>query len=108
MVHLPQPDLQSEVEEDAYRKKVLNTFFRHGYLNRIPSQLKKQYIVLEKIVEEFEPDHAYSEREVNYILLDFHEDVATLRRLLISFKLMEREGGIYKRVLAESESQNIA
>jgi len=108
MIHLPQQGLRAEVEEDAYRKKVLNTFLRRGRLNRIPTQLKKQYIVMEKIVEEFEPDRAYPEREVNHILLDFHEDVATLRRSLISFKLMEREGGIYKRVLTEFEYEDTA
>lgn len=101
VVHLPQPGLQAEVEEDAYRIKVLNTFFKHGRLIQIPTQVKKQRIIVEKIVEEFEPDRVYPEREVNHILLDFHEDVATLRRSLISFKLMEREAGIYKRVIPE-------
>lgn len=101
VVHLPQPGLQAEVEEDAYRNKVLNTFLKRGRLIQIPTQVKKQRIILEKIVEEFEPDRTYSEREVNHILLDFHEDVATLRRSLISFRLMEREAGIYKRVIPE-------
>ena len=98
MVHLPQPGLNAEVEEDAYRKKVLNTFFSRGSLNQIPTQVKKQQIVMEKIVEEFEPDREYTEREVNHILLDFNEDVATLRRSMISFRLMHRERGIYQRV----------
>jgi len=101
VVHLPQPGLQAEVEEDAYRIKVLNTFFKRGRLIQIPTQVKKQRIILEKIVEEFEPDRVYPEREVNHILLDIHEDVATLRRSLISFRLMEREAGIYKRVIPE-------
>ncbi len=102
MVHLPQTGLSAEVEEDAYRKKVLKTFFKRGRLIQIPTQVKKQRIVLEKIVEEFEPNRAYPEREVNHILLDFHEDVATLRRSLISFKLMERERGVYRRILTNT------
>jgi hypothetical protein len=101
MVHLPQRGLKAEVEEDAYRKKVLHTFFSRGRLKQIPTQVKKQQIVMEKIVEDFEPDRTYSEREVNHILLDFNEDVATLRRSLISFKLMEREAGIYRRIMPE-------
>ena len=40
-------------------------------------------IILEVIVKEVEPEHAYTEIEVNRILLEFHEDVATLRRGLI-------------------------
>ena len=99
MVHLPQPGLEAEVEEDAYRKKVLHTFFARGSLTQIPTQVKKQRIIMEKIVEEFEPDRSYTEREVNHILLDFHEDVATLRRAMISFKLIKRERGIYRRVV---------
>jgi len=103
MVHLPQHGLQAEVEEDAYRKKVLKTFFFFFYLTQIPTQVKKQRIVMEKIVEEFEPNREYPEREVNHILLDFHEDVATLRRSLISFKLMERERGVYRRTSPETK-----
>jgi ArsR family transcriptional regulator len=106
VVHLPQPGLRAEVEEDAYRNKVLNTFLKHGRLIQIPTQIKKQRIILEKIVEEFEPDHSYPEREVNHILLDFHEDVATLRRSMISFKLMEREAGIYQRVITKPKNQD--
>jgi ArsR family transcriptional regulator len=97
LVHLPQPSLFSEVEQDAYRKKVVNTFFRHGRLVQIPAQLKKRTIVLEKIADAFEPDREYPEKEVNHILLDFHDDVASLRRGLIEFNLMTREKGIYKK-----------
>jgi len=49
-------------------------------------------------VGEFEPERHYPEREVNQILIDFHEDVATLRREMIGHGLMEREKGIYRRV----------
>ena len=99
VVFLPQPGLAASGEEDAYRAKVLKEFFRRGRLTRIPAQLKKRQIVLERLVEEFEPDRTYSEREVNLILLDFHEDVAYLRRGMISNSLMTRERGMYSRVL---------
>ena len=105
MVHLPQSGLREEIEEDAYRKKVIQTFFKRGRLLRIPTQVKKQRIVMEKIAEEFEPDHAYPERELNHVLLDYHEDVATLRRSLISFKLMEREHGVYRKVGLETRDE---
>jgi len=97
MVQLPQPGLPAAVEEDAYRMKVLKTFFRHGRLKQIPAQLKKRQIVLEKLVEEFEAGRRYTELEVNQVLLEFHEDVATLRRGLIEHKLMQREKGTYWR-----------
>jgi len=56
VVRMPQPGLRAEVEPDAYRDKVLRTFFRHGRLMQIPTQLKKRLIILEKLVGEFEPE----------------------------------------------------
>ncbi len=98
MVFLSQPAVSAEVQEDAYRKKVLDTFFRNGRLLQIPAQMKKWQIVLERLVEEFEPGREYSEAEVNRILLEFNEDVASLRRGMIEMELMERSRGIYRRV----------
>jgi DNA-binding HxlR family transcriptional regulator len=88
------------VAEDAYRNKVLRTFFKRGRLVCIPAQLKKRQIVLERLAGEFEPGRDYTERDVNIVLLDFHDDVATLRRGLIEHKLMQRERGIYRRTSA--------
>jgi len=99
LVHLPQPEFSSGVEQDAYRSKVLKTFFRHGRLVQFPAQLKKRVVVLEKIAESFEPEREYTEREVNHILLDFNDDVASLRRGLIEHKLMSRSKGIYRKMV---------
>jgi hypothetical protein len=98
LVALPQPDLTATVEEDAYKAKVLRTFFKRGRLMQIPAQLKKRQVILERLVQEFELGQQYSEAEVNHILLDFHEDVAALRRYLVETKLMQRERGIYWRL----------
>jgi hypothetical protein len=65
---------------------------------QIPAQLKKRQVILERLVQEFELGRQYSEAEVNHILLDFHEDVAALRRYLVETKLMQRERGIYWRL----------
>jgi hypothetical protein len=97
IVHLPQPTLSSGVEQDAYREKVYRTFFRHGRLVQFPAQLKKRVVVLEKISEAFEPGREYTEMEVNHILLDFNDDVASLRRGLVEHKLMSRDKGIYQK-----------
>lgn len=100
IVRMPQPGLAAHVAEDAFREKVLRTFFRRGRLVRIPAQRKKRQIVLERLVEEFQPDRDYAEREVNQTLVEFHDDVATLRRELIGYRLMKRAGGIYRRIVA--------
>lgn len=97
MVYLPQQGLGDQVEEDAYRARVLKTFLKHGRLTRIPAQLKKRQVILERLVEEFEPEHNYPESEINRILVEFHDDVATLRREMIVLGLMERKRGIYRR-----------
>ncbi|MFN2122253.1 MAG: metalloregulator ArsR/SmtB family transcription factor [Candidatus Promineifilaceae bacterium] len=99
MVRLPQPGLTENVVEDAYRKKVLKTFIKNGRLVQIPAQYKKRMVIIEYLVQEFEPGRQYPEREVNHILLDFNEDVATLRREMIDHKLMKREKGIYERIV---------
>lgn len=98
LILMPQSGLTAQVEEDAYRQKVVNTFLRRGRLINIPAQLKKRQIVLERLVQEFEPDRTYTEREVNQILVEFHDDVATLRRGMIEHGFMQREGGIYRRI----------
>ena len=49
---MAQPELAAEVEEDAYRKKVLETFIRRGRLTQIPAQHKKWQIILEKLAAE--------------------------------------------------------
>jgi hypothetical protein len=103
IVFMTQPELAAEVEEDAYRKRVLQTFIRRGRLTQIPAQHKKQQIILERLVEEFEPDREYAEREVNQILVEFHDDVAALRRGLVGHRLMERTEGIYRRVVSKPD-----
>jgi hypothetical protein len=96
VLFLPQPELPANLQTDAYRAKVIDTFFEHGRLRQIPAQLKKRQIILDVIVREFEPHRDYSEHEVNQILLEFHEDVATLRRELIIEGLLVRDKGIYR------------
>ena len=101
LVTLTEPGLATAVAPDAYRDKVLQTFFRHGRLRQIPTQQKKRQVIMEKLVSEFEPDQDYAEQEVNRVLIEFHDDVATLRRELIACGLMTRERGIYRRVPAD-------
>jgi hypothetical protein len=95
--NLPQPWSAPGVEVDAYRRKVLETFFQRGRLVSIPAQLKKRQVILEKIARDFEPGRDYTEREVNLVLVEYNDDIATLRRGLVEHALMERQGGTYRR-----------
>ena len=88
-----------QAQRDAqYRQKVIDAFFEYGKLKSIPSQRKKKRIVLEEIVKAFEYDHIYSEREVNIMIADYHDDFCTLRRDMIGEKLLARDERGYWRV----------
>lgn len=87
-----------EQRDAKYRQKVIDAFFEYGKLKSIPSQRKKERIVLEVILQAFEPDRLYSEREVNIIIADFHDDFCTLRRDMIDEGLLSRSEQGYKRI----------
>ncbi|MBK9925650.1 MAG: metalloregulator ArsR/SmtB family transcription factor [Anaerolineales bacterium] len=84
----------AEVDADAYDSKVVKDFTkRDGSLKTIPAQQKKLEAILRYVVKSFEVGKRYSEKRVNEILSKYHEDTATLRRELIGYGLMAREGG---------------
>lgn len=87
-----------EQRDQEYRKKVINSFFAYGKLKTIPAQRKKKLIVLEVIAEAFEKDRFYTEREVNIIIADFHDDFCTLRRDMIDEGLLGRDSRGYWRI----------
>ena len=92
-------DLQAQ-RDAGYRQKVIDAFFEYGKLKAIPTQRKKERIVLEEIARAFEYDRIYTEREVNIIIADFYDDFCTIRRDMIAEGLLGREagGGGYWRV----------
>lgn len=92
-------EAELQARRDAeYRQKVIDTFFEYGKLKSIPAQRKKQRIVLEVIVQSFEYDRLYSEKEVNLIIADFHDDFCTIRRDMICERLLERSAEGYRRI----------
>lgn len=93
------PAVAAEVDLDAFDRKVLCDFsLPDGRLKTIPAQRKKLEVVLRHAVKLFEYDVNYSEKQVNQILAQLHEDTASLRREMIDYKLMARDHGIYWRV----------
>lgn len=92
-------EAQIQAQRDAeYRQKVINAFFEYGKLKSIPAQRKKERIVLEEILQSFAFDRLYSEKEVNLIIADFHDDFCTLRRDMIGERLLERNADGYRRI----------
>ena len=76
----------------------LDTFFEYGKLKAIPTQRKKERIVLEVIAQAFEYGRIYTEREVNIIIADFRDDFCTIRRDMVGEQLLDRDAKGYWRV----------
>jgi len=84
--------------EEKYKKEVLSHFFKYGRLIQLPTQRKKREIVLAEILNQFDFEREYDEKEVNEIILAYHDDFCTIRRELIAFGMMTRHHETYKRV----------
>jgi biotin operon repressor len=83
-----------DVDMDAYDQKVVGDYTgRDGRLKTIPAQRKKLEAILRYVVQAFDPGKSYTEKQVNEVLGRYHEDTATLRRELVGYGLMGREGG---------------
>lgn len=93
----PQED-EAQQREDAYRKKVIESFFDGEQLKSIPVQRKKKLIVLEKIAECFTPGQVYEEAALSETIARIHPDYCTIRRDMISEGILRRENGKYVRI----------
>jgi hypothetical protein len=89
-------ELQDERMEE-YRRKVLESFFRNGRLEKLPAQHKKRLIILDRFVERFELGRCYTEQEVTGLITPLYDDYCTIRRLLVDEGLINRDGAGYWR-----------
>jgi predicted transcriptional regulator len=88
------PAVVADIDLDAYDRKVLNTFLTpEGRLLAFPAQQKKEEAILRYVVRIFDRGQRYSEKQVNELLSRFSDDTARLRRNLVEFEFMDREGG---------------
>lgn len=86
------------INYEAWELKILTDFFEGDRLKEIPASRKKREVVLRWLVDRFDRNRKYTEKEVNTIISRHHPDFATLRREFIGAKLMERESGTYWRL----------
>jgi len=89
-----------ELQDDrmeAYRRKVLDSFFRNGRLEKLPAQHKKRLIVLEQFARRFESGRRYGEQEVTGLITPLFDDYCAIRRLLVDEGLVRRDGALYWR-----------
>ena len=79
---------------DSFDQKVLATFCTpEGRINAFPVQEKKFLVLLRHVLKEFQTGTRYTEKQVNVILARFNKDTARLRRALVDYHYMAREGG---------------
>ncbi|HET9729309.1 MAG TPA: DUF2087 domain-containing protein [Acidimicrobiia bacterium] len=91
----PRPHEHDDQPPDVAR--VLNAFVHEGRLISIPAVHAKRLVVLDWLVQRFEPGRRYSESMVNLMLGQVHPDTAALRRYLVDEGLLSREHGEYWR-----------
>jgi hypothetical protein len=84
----------AETKEEA----ILTRFVEGDRIKQLPSKLSHRMIILQWLVEEFEPGVDYPERVVNEMLEKHHPDYASLRRAFIDYGFMTRDHGVYRRV----------
>ena len=87
---------EHDTEPDE-RRKVLEAFVHDGRITGMPSARTKRLVVLDWLVQAFEPGVRYSERDVNEIIGARHADTASWRRALVDELMLDRAGGEYWR-----------
>jgi len=84
--YVPAPEL------DSKSRKVLKAYLNaDGSIKQVPLQPAKLRVILDYLVQAFEPNVNYTEKEVNTIIKRFNEDFSGLRRDLIDAGLLARE-----------------
>jgi predicted transcriptional regulator len=101
LTHLSQP-----ASEDAFERKVMAAFTRSdGRITSFPAQEKKYLVLLRYVKKAFQPGVRYTEKQVNEILSRYNDDTAMLRRSMVEYHFMERQGGGGEYWLADSEQK---
>lgn len=78
---------------EAEEKEILNRYFNENnelIVKDFPAREKRKIIILKHLTKEFDREKKYSEKEVNNILKNFYDDIATIRRYLIEYGFLER------------------
>jgi hypothetical protein len=71
----------------------IDQFFRpDGTLISIPVKPAKKIAVLHHIARALSPDTKYPEKQLNLIIAQYHDDTAAIRRYMIEYGILERDG----------------
>ena len=74
----------------------IDQFFNpDGTLISIPVKSAKKIAVLLHIAQDLSPTTKYPEEEINAIITKYHDDTAAIRRHMIEYGILERDGGVF-------------
>jgi excisionase family DNA binding protein len=76
---------------------VVNRFLRDGRFESLPVQMKKRKYILQYMLEQFDTNRIYDEKEVNEIIMRYHDDYCRVRREFVDSHMMYRKDGKYRR-----------
>ncbi|MEM7275130.1 MAG: DUF2087 domain-containing protein [Actinomycetota bacterium] len=94
----PAPEPTAFPDEVDDRRRILDRAFADGRLARMPAKRSHRLIVLDQLVQRFEPGRRYTEKQVNAVLAAVDPDTAALRRYLVDEAMLDRADGEYWRI----------
>jgi DNA-binding HxlR family transcriptional regulator len=95
------PEVAKDLDRKAYDRKILKDYLNEdGTIAQLPTNQRKLEVILQYIADRFEIGEIYTEKTVNQVIGDLHEDISGLRRDLISFGYLDRkrDGSAYWRI----------
>jgi hypothetical protein len=81
-------------------EEILKAYFKEGVdgpLSNFPKKEKRKLIILRQLIQRFDPQRKYTEKETNEVLKQAVDDYVTVRRSLIKYGFMDRypDGSCY-------------
>ena len=85
--------LRLKLEAKPMSDQIDQFFAPDGSLISIPVKPAKKIAVLKEIAKKLSPDTKYPEKELNAVIATYHPDTAAIRRYMIEYGILERDGG---------------
>ena len=79
----------------AEKEDILNRYFGADgklLIKGFPAKEKRKIIIMQKIINDFETSRKYTEKEVNNLLKRYYDDFVSVRRCMIEYGFLGRNG----------------
>ncbi len=87
----------SNYKKNNPAEQVIQRFMKNGRFEVFPAQYKRRKYIIEYILQQFELNRLYTEKEVNEIISRYHDDYCRVRRDFVDEGMMNRQNGKYRR-----------